>query len=51
MEDTIKKIEILRHLLYHEIYPGGTTSNNVYGLSPDEEKQIREKLLTLIKSL
>jgi hypothetical protein len=51
MEETIQKIHTLQALLCREVYPGGMTSNNVYGLSPDEEKQIREKLLTLIKSL
>ena len=46
---TIKKIETLKGLLRQEIHPDGITSNNIYGLSPEEEKEIREKLITLIK--
>jgi hypothetical protein len=51
MEDTIKKIEALKSLLRHEVFPGGIISNNTYGLSPEDEKEIREKLVLLIKSL
>jgi hypothetical protein len=51
MEDPIKKIETLKELLRHEIVFGGTTTHNMYGLSPREEKQIRKRLLTLIKLL
>jgi hypothetical protein len=51
MEETIKKIETLKELLRHETVFGGTTTHNMYGLSLREEKQIRKKLLTLIKSI
>lgn len=51
MEDTIKKIEILKELLRHEVVFGGTTTHNIYGLSSREEKQIRKKLVLLTKSL
>jgi hypothetical protein len=51
MEETIKKIETLKTLLYREIFPGRTTSHNIYGLTPEDEKEIREKLITLIKSI
>ena len=51
MEETIQKIEALKTLLHREVHPGKMISDNIYGLSPEDEKQIREKLLTLIKSL
>jgi hypothetical protein len=51
MEETIKKIETLKELLRHEAVFGETTTHNAYGLSSEEEKEIREKLITLIKSI
>jgi hypothetical protein len=51
MSNTIKKIEALRTLLYREVSPGGKTSHNIHGLTPEDEKEIREKLITLTKSL
>jgi hypothetical protein len=38
-------------LLYRELYPDEKTSRNIYGLTPEDEKEIREKLITLIKSI
>lgn len=51
MNETIEKIEILKSLLRQEVFPGGGTGRNAYGLSTDDEKEIREKLITLIKQI
>ena len=50
MKETIQKIEILQNLLRTEMSLDGTLKN-MYGFSPEDEKEIREKLVSLIKSI
>jgi len=50
MEDKIKTIETLSNLLRKELNFDDTL-RNMYGLSLEEEKLIREKLMLLIKQI
>ena len=50
MEDKIRKIEVLQNLLRTEMSLDGTLKN-MYGLLPEDEKEIREKLVSLIKQI
>ena len=51
MEETIQKIHTLTYLLEKNHDQNGTPTNNRFGLSPEDEKEIREKLVSLIKSI
>ena len=51
MEETIQKIHTLTYLLEKNYDQNGTPTNNRFGLSTEDEKEIREKLVSLIKSI
>lgn len=51
MEETIQKIHTLTYLLEKNHDQNGTPTNNRFGLSIEDEKEIREKLVSLIKSI
>lgn len=51
MEEIIQKIHTLTYLLEKNYDANGVPTNNRYGLTPEDEKEIREKLVILVKSI
>ena len=51
MEETIQKIHALTYLLEKNHDQYGTPTNNRFGLSPEDEKELREKIIKLLKQI